>query len=175
MSYESFDEYKQNIDFVSKSYVGLSLIEVCLRNKINNYFVKFDSNWLENKDHVGGGFFLVEKAKKSLKKYDKIISNNSLVPELTLGFWVGIFSPHKTGFSLDNKHMKKMFNKNDIIKKDELYAILKNINDFRNRAFHHEKIINIDRFLVIEQQIQQILLLLDNDLLDLVEDIKKLK
>jgi hypothetical protein len=37
---------------------------------------------------------------------------------------------------------------------------------------HHEKIINIDKFSAIEEQIQQILVLLDNNLLDLVEDIK---
>ena len=69
-------------------------------------------------------------------KNNKKVSNASLVPELNFGFWTNLLSPNKTGFSLEKKHLKRIFGSNFNISKSNFYHKLQLILDFRNRIFH---------------------------------------
>jgi len=173
-SYSSFDEYKHNIAYSKGFYPCLAIIEVAFRNKINNFMMNANSDWLSNKDSLGSCYNLVEKTKKKLKKDNKVVSNASLVPELNFGFWVNLLSPHKTGFSFKTKHLKKIFGKDFSVSKSDLYHKLQKVLDFRNRVFHYEKVLGYSKFVDIEIVMNQILEIIDTDLLEIVRDIESL-
>ncbi|MDF1875298.1 hypothetical protein JHD48_06095, partial [Sulfurimonas sp. SAG-AH-194-I05] len=48
-NYTDFEEYKQNLYQSEKYYILLSILEVSLRNSINNYLIKkLSIDWLDN-------------------------------------------------------------------------------------------------------------------------------
>ncbi|WP_150467640.1 hypothetical protein [Francisella sp. SYW-9] len=156
-NYSSFDEYKKNLIYSNSFYISLSFIEVGLRNKLNDYFTSYEKDWLMDFKHLGNCSFIVSKKVEKLIKSNKKVSNASLVPELNFGFWVNLLSPHKTGFSLEKKHLKKIFGKDFNFSKSDFYHKLQLILSFRNRIFHYEKVLNYSKFSNIESIISEIL------------------
>ena len=151
-------------------YIPLSILEVSLRNSINNAFEKFyTAGWLINEAH-----FLHQKeleklfhAKNKLRERGEEITKEKLIAELTFGFWTGLFKTlydQQMRFGTLRQIFPNLPPKNEkIINRKILSSKLNHIREFRNRIFHHENILK-PKYDAIEEDINEILEYLDKDL-----------
>lgn len=152
-SYGSIENYIYNMKISESFYPALSLLEITLRNKI--CFAVEDlickqwliselnkQNILANKEYEK----LIDVSKK-IQKANKKVTNDRLISELTLGFWVHLCTKHyKTKLWDKRNFFEKVFPnyscnhglRNISPIQNDLLTILK----LRNRIFHHEIIIN---------------------------------
>ena len=147
------EKYIYNLKLSEAFYPALSLLEITLRNRICNAIEKLickdwlmqelsKQNILADKEYQK----LLESANK-IKKAGKKITNDRLISEMTLGFWIHLctksYKPKlwdKSGFFesvFPNYATNRELRKIAPIQND-LLAILR----LRNRIFHHEIIIN---------------------------------
>lgn len=170
--YESLTQYEENLLLSKQYYIPLSILEVSLRNAINHHFEKFYSaGWLMHeasflqKDHLAKIF----DAKQKIKSRKETLTKDKLIAELSFGFWVNLFkSSYDRQMRIAN--LKQIFTnlpskEIKLINRNELFTIINHIRNFRNRIFHHEKIVNKPEFLNIETEINEILNYLSEDLL----------
>ena len=147
------ERYIYNLKLSEAFYPALSLLEITLRNKICNAIEKLIckdwlinelkiQNILENKEYQK----LLDSANK-IKKAGKTITNDRLVSEMTLGFWIHLCTKSYKPKLWDKKGFFELvfpnYNNNGQLRKiapiqNNLLAILR----LRNRIFHHEIIIN---------------------------------
>ena len=147
------ERYIYNLKLSEAFYPALSLLEITLRNKICNAIEKLicrdwlinelkTQNILENKEYQK----LLESANK-IKKAGKTITNDRLVSEMTLGFWIHLCTKSYKPKLWDKKGFFELvfpnYTNNGQLRKiapiqNNLLAILR----LRNRIFHHEIIIN---------------------------------
>lgn len=147
------ERYIYNLKLSEAFYPSLSLLEITLRNKICNAIEKLicrdwlinelkTQNILENKEYQK----LLESANK-IKKAGKTITNDRLVSEMTLGFWIHLCTKSYKPKLWDKKGFFELvfpnYTNNGQLRKiapiqNNLLAILR----LRNRIFHHEIIIN---------------------------------
>lgn len=146
---EILEKYLWNIQLSKELYVLIALFEVSLRNHINcaiNEYVH--QNWLTDNSFIQN--FLTENEFKAyliafnrLAEKNKLTQDN-LVTELNLGFWVNLFKKIYAPRLWHKKHVFEtvfpFFNKEIINKMDYLYPKLKAIQKIRNRISHHESI-----------------------------------
>jgi len=171
--YESLTQYEENLVLSKQYYIPLSILEVSLRNTINHHFEKFyGAGWLMNeasflqKDHLAKIF----DAKQKIKSRKEILTKDKLVAELSFGFWVNLFkSSYDRQMRIAN--LKQIFTnlpskEIKLINRNELFKIINHIRNFRNRIFHHEKIVNKPEFQNIDNEINEILNYLSEDLLE---------
>ena len=145
--------YIYNLKLSEAFYPALSLLEITLRNKICNAIEKLIckdwlinelkiQNILENKEYQK----LLDSANK-IKKAVKTITNDRLVSEMTLGFWIHLCTKSYKPKLWDKKGFFELvfpnYTNNGQLRKiapiqNNLLAILR----LRNRIFHHEIIIN---------------------------------
>ena len=145
--------YIYNLKLSEAFYPALSLLEITLRNKICNAIEKLIckdwlinelkiQNILENKEYQK----LLDSANK-IKKAGKTITNDRLVSEMTLGFWIHLCTKSYKPKLWDKKGFFELvfpnYTNNGQLRKiapiqNNLLAILR----LRNRIFHHEIIIN---------------------------------
>lgn len=163
-SYKDENEYLRNIKYSESFYTPLAILEVALRNKIDEYMsLKKGSNWIFNQ-------------KYHLKTDSKLLklSKSKLIPELSFGFWVHLLSNKKGSLSFTDAEFRLFFvgfngSKSDIYKK------LRRILSFRNRIFHYEKVLNYQKFTGINKEIEETIKSLDSQLITLIENIKSIK
>jgi len=168
----SIDKYKENLLLSKKYYIPLSILEVSLRNAINQHFEKvYGAGWLINeasflqKDHLAKIF----DAKHTIKSRGEALSKDKLVAELSFGFWVNLFkSSYDKQMRINN--LKQIFTnlppkKTILITRSEIFQTINLIRNFRNRIFHYEKIIDKPEFENIELAINTILSYLHEDIL----------
>lgn len=179
------DKYIYNIRLSEAFYPILSILEVTLRNRICNAIEKLVcKNWLikeldkqnllANKEYQK----LLESADK-IRKSNKTITNDRLIAEMTLGFWIHLcnksYKPKfwdKRGFFEEvfpnyttNGEMRKI-----AIIQNNLLSILR----LRNRIFHHEIIINSSKTPQEQYQlILNMLYLLSSGMIELVKEISR--
>jgi hypothetical protein len=92
--YQDIDTYGSNLKKAKHLYIPLSILEVSLRNSINNLFEKFyGAGWIVNE-----ASFLkykeIEKithAKEKIRNNQEKITKDKLVSELSFGFWTAMF------------------------------------------------------------------------------------
>ncbi|MEA3492321.1 MAG: hypothetical protein U9R27_10520 [Campylobacterota bacterium] len=178
-TYKNIEDYKQNLQKSKHLYIPLSILEVTLRNSINNLYERFyGRGWLINEAN-----FLHQKelekihhAKSKLRDKNDTLIKDKLIAELTFGFWTGLF---KTLY--DNKmrfnNLKQIFPNlpsRDIQKIDRknLSKKLNHIREFRNRVFHHENI-NKELYATIEDDIYEILDFFDSEIANFVRELNK--
>ena len=162
--YASLSQYEENLSLSKQYYIPLSILEVSLRNAINQHFEKFyGAGWLLNeasflqKDHLSKIF----DAKNKIISRKETLTKDKLVAELSFGFWVNLFkSSYDRQMRIAN--LKQIFTNlpsKDIklINRNELFQKINHIRNFRNRIFHHEKIVNNMQYQNIEIQIDEIL------------------
>ena len=170
--YESLAQYEENLLLSKQYYIPLSILEVTLRNAINQHFEKFyGAGWLINeasflqRDHLSKIF----EAKQKINSRKEHLTKDKLIAELSFGFWVNLFKS-----SYDNKmrisNLKQIFTNlpsKDVklINRNELFKMINHIRNFRNRIFHHEKIVNKPELQNIDNEINEILNYLDKDIL----------
>lgn len=147
------ERYIYNLKLSEAFYPALSLLEITLRNKICNAIEKLIckdwlinelkiQNILENKEYQK----LLDSTNK-IKKVGKTITNDRLVSEMTLGFWIHLCTKSYKPKLWDKKGFFELVfpnhNNNGQLRKiapiqNNLLAILR----LRNRIFHHEIIIS---------------------------------
>lgn len=170
-SYKDTDEYTKNLIFSKKSYIPLSILEVSLKNSINELLsLKVDEDWLHDDTFLTkDSRRKVEEAKYILYKRGEKITKSKIIAELSFGFWVNLFKkPYE--MKLRTKDLSKIFpnlpnKKEKIINRDIIFQELNHIRNFRNRVFHYEKVLNKDNYNGIFNEIDEILCYLDKDLL----------
>ena len=174
-SYSGIDEYLENLVFSKKAYIPLSILEISLKNSINDLLTdKLGENWLENKDFLtNDSLRKIEEAKKILYKRAELISKSKIIAELSIGFWVNLFKkPYEK--KLRTKDIQKIFTnlppkKEKMINREVIYKELNHIRNFRNRVFHYEKVINKDNYNQIFDEIDEVLFYFDKELFDCVK------
>ena len=174
-SYSGIDEYLENLVFSKKANIPLSILEISLKNSINELLTeKLGENWLENKDFLtNDSLRKIEEAKKILYKRAEPISKSKIIAELSFGFWVNLFKkPYE--MKLRTKDIQKIFTnlppkKEKIINREVIYKELNHIRNFRNRVFHYEKVINKDNYNQIFDEIDEVLFYFDKELFDCVK------
>jgi hypothetical protein len=174
-SYSGIDEYLENLVFSKKAYIPLSILEISLKNSINDLLTdKLGENWLENKDFLtNDSLRKIEEAKKILYKRAELISKSKIIAELSFGFWVNLFKkPYEK--KLRTKDIQKIFTnlppkKEKMINREVIYKELNHIRNFRNRVFHYEKVINKDNYNQIFDEIDEVLFYFDKELFDCVK------
>jgi len=171
--YNSIDKYKDNLILSKKYYIPLSILEVSLRNAINQHFEKtYGAGWLINeasflqRDHIKK----ILKAKQTIQFRGEILSKDKLIAELSFGFWVNLFkSSYDKQMRINN--LRQIFTnlpskETKIITRSEIFQTINLIRNFRNRIFHYEKIIDKPEFENIELAINTILSYLHKDILN---------
>lgn len=148
------ERYLYNIEVSKALYPILSILEISLRNRINEAIeTTIRQDWLLHElNHqnilLTGEFNKIQEAKqKLLSKGHKNFTKDDLIAELSLGFWIYLCGRkykntlwHKTGF------FKTVFadypNFSEFDKLGKITPILQLMLKLRNRVFHHEIIIN---------------------------------
>ena len=181
------NEYIYNLKLSEAFYPALSLLEITLRNRICNAVKKFIcKNWLIeelNKQNILADKEyqkLLESANKIRKSGNKI-TNDRLISEMTLGFWIHLCTKSYRPKLWDKKgFFEAVFpnytNNGELRKIAPIQNDLLNILRLRNRIFHHEIIINSNK--TPEEQYQLILNmlhLLSTGMESLLNDISRFK
>ena len=174
-SYKGIDEYVENLVFSKKAYIPLSILEISLKNSINDLLTdKLGENWLENKDFLtNDSLRKIDEARNILFKRGEHISKSKIIAELSFGFWVNLFKkPYE--MKLRTKDIQKIFTnlppkKEKMINREVIYKELNHIRNFRNRVFHYEKVINKDNYNQIFDEIDEVLFYFDKELFDCVK------
>ena len=133
--------YRYNIKLCQKFYGVLGVLEVVLRNAINEHFIAQlgDTNWLISQAQNG---FLVNYHDTVVKERDRLIYNRKythdrLIASLSLGVWTSMFS--RNCYKKSGKTLLQIFpNKTHGLNQRDIYADLDRIRVFRNRIAHHE-------------------------------------
>ena len=167
--------YKVNIELSEAFYPILSVLEVSLRNAVNQTLkLHFnDSYWFKNSLPVEFLPF-VSDATQKLTAQRKTITADRIIAELNFGFWNRLFNRHYTGllwkplrliFQNTPKHLRQ---------RDTIADALYRIRILRNRIYHYEPIFG--NLQDLENQYNEMLIFLtwfDNDLPNLLTDIDR--
>lgn len=168
--YKNLDEYEQNLFFSKKSYIPLCILEVALRNSIDNLLTeKVGEQWHEDHSFLTKDSQIkVQQAKDMLRKRRESTSRQKIIAELSFGFWVNLFKkPYDKKLRI--KDLKSVFpnlpsKQEKLINREVIYRELNHIRNFRNRVFHYEKIINKDNYNAVFGEIEEILNYFDTEL-----------
>lgn len=174
--YHSMEHYEQNLLLSKQYYIPLSVLEVSLRNRINNHFEKYyGAGWLMNEASFlrSDQIRKIEEAKAKIKERRESITKDKLIAELSFGFWVNLFKKayeHQMRIGSLKQIFSNLPKKEDrIVNRKELFTSLNRIRNLRNRIFHHEKIIDKPEYGNIDEDINTMLLYLGEDILQFVQ------
>lgn len=133
--------YRYNIKLCQKFYGVLGVLEVVLRNAINEHYkTQFsDTNWMETQAANG---FLFDFRNDIIKERDKLAdrgkyTHDKLVASLSFGTWTFMFS--RNCYKNSGKTLLRIFpHKTKGMNQADIYKELDRIRLFRNRIAHHE-------------------------------------
>ena len=168
-SYKDFDEYSQNLQFSKNAYIPLAVLEVALKNSIDDLLSHtIGTEWIEDESFLTkDSIKKVKEAKNILFKRGEKISKPKIIAELSFGFWVNLFKkPYSKKLRIHE--LKKVFlnlppKREKVINRDILFKRLNHIRNFRNRVFHHEKVLDKDGYNLIFDEIYEILSYFDDE------------
>ncbi|HAK75530.1 MAG TPA: hypothetical protein DCM71_01130 [Runella sp.] len=194
--------YKANLKIAQSFHPLLGILEVILRNGINDVLTLHfsDPNWIVNQK---SGFmsdpsltlidkrtgqkktndFLkreVNKAEQRLRKTGTTITSGKIIAEQTLGFWTDLFEAHHYKL-LKGKPIQIFSNIPKGYGRKDINNALTKIRRFRNRINHNEPIcfagnsINFTLTIEIYDSIIDVLSWIDPQLVILVKDLDKVK
>ncbi len=143
--------YSVNMKLSQAFYPVLSMLEIFLRNSINNILTAHfsDQNWIINQKTgfmsdsslaprytIRESIYLAEN--KIIKRGDKITSGK-IIAEQSLGFWISLF--YKNHYRLLKGVIIKCFPlKEPSVGRHDIFQSLDRIRKFRNRVYHNEPI-----------------------------------
>lgn len=153
------NKYLDNMYAAQKIIPKLHIFEITLRNKIDRFFKSnINKNWLvlihSNSFPIHMSPYALSTLSKivnELKKLKKPITNDNIISNITLGFWINLFSQNYiTSYRKYNKHqcnafireitgLQKTTNATEVL----IHTELAEIRDFRNRVFHYERVIHL--------------------------------
>lgn len=175
-SYESIEEYKQNILLSQEYYVLLCIFEISLRNSINHYFnFKYGEDWYSHTFLHKDSSTKIDEVKKRIVLSKKKLTHEQIVSELSFGFWSSLFRKSYTN-NMRLSDIKYIFpnlppKKDKLITRDYINNKLNHIRKFRNRVFHYEKIINNIEYKDIKDDILELLLYFNDDIFNLAYEL----
>ena len=156
---KSFLLYQSNIEISQSFYSNLSILEISLRNTINQSCIKhFDTeNWLKGKlpNELTPQILEIEK---KLIKLGKEPTNDRIITELNFGFWTRLFNRSNT--KVFWKPLLKSFPHlpKEMRKRTSVSAKLNRLRTFRNRIYHYDPIVwNIKELVSRRKEINEIL------------------
>ena len=175
--YKNIDEYYQNLKLSKNYYIPLSLVEISLRNSIDRVFKKNISQyWLQDE------YFIqpqhknkIDTSIKLLKFKDKEIVHNNILAELTFGFFVTFFKqPYSQYLRFNN--LKQIFpnlpsSKDKKLNRHFIFTKLNKIRLFRNKVFHHDKIIDKKEYYNILDDIYEVLSYFDDEIVKICKEL----
>lgn len=150
----ALEKYLYNIEVSKALYPLLSILEISLRNRINNAIdCIIQADWLikelQQQNILLDNEYkkLLDVKKKLINKGNRNIGKDDLIAELSLGFWIHLCTKryktklwHKQGF------FRAIFvdypNFSEFNKLSKVFPKLQLMLKLRNRIFHHEIIIN---------------------------------
>jgi hypothetical protein len=167
--------YKLNIELSEAFYPILSVLEVSLRNSIDETLkLHFkDPYWFQNSLPIDFLPFVTEAIQK-LTKQHKVITADRIIAELNFGFWNRIFNRHYA--SLLWKPLRLMFQNTPkhLRKRDTISEALYRIRKLRNRIYHYEPIFaNLEEIENHYKEMITFLSWLDKNLPKLLSDIDR--
>ena len=145
--------YKYNLRLSQALFGAISMVEIALRNAIDQHYQhQFNqTDWLKDniqpsglfydtslKNHAGR-FEQAEKVKSTINALRKNYSHDKVVAGLSFGFWRYMFSGIQ--FKVFGNTLLKIFpNRPKGVNQKIIYQKLTEINNLRNRIAHHEPI-----------------------------------
>jgi len=138
--------YHWNSALSEALHSALLSVEVTLRNAVNDRLrIKLGENWYDNTktglrhqqlEHI-------RSVKAHLALARKPTHSPNVVGNLSLGFWVGLFSS-KYETHLWRTYLRPIFNRApDPLLRSTVYGKLNRIRELRNRVAHHEPILHL--------------------------------
>jgi len=175
--YEDLKTYNENLKKAKYLYIPLSILEVSLRNSINNLFeIFYGAGWILNEAQFLKTKELekITEAKSKIKKSGDAVTKDKLVAELNFGFWTALFQSVYAD-KMRTSTLKQIFpnlppKEVVVIDRKTMSSKLNHIREFRNRIFHHENILK-DEFVDIEDKIYEILEYFDIELAQYAKDL----
>lgn len=193
--------YKSNLKIAQAFHPMLGVLEVVLRNGINEQLTVFftDPDWIINQKtgfmvdpiltHVNKRtgrvetnrflFNSVQSAESKLRKRGIGITSGRIISEQTFGFWTDLFESHHYKI-LQGRPIKIFKNLPSGIGRNQVLNELTKIRTFRNRINHNEPIcfvggsIDFSSTLDVYNSIKNILNWISPELLMLVKDLDKI-
>ncbi|GMO62656.1 MAG: hypothetical protein Ta2D_09210 [Rickettsiales bacterium] len=169
--------YQINLKLCENLYIPLNYFEIILRNYINNrlkkeFLRKFNNEkwWQNNKLFFGTNKNNDDKilnAISLIKQDSKTLNSDNIVSSLMLGFWTSLFNKYNED-NIWKPYLKYIFKD---YTRENLFIILKEINNLRNKIFHY-KCILFDNLIDIYNNIISLILYMSNN--DLVNYIKNM-
>jgi hypothetical protein len=170
--------YKANIEISESFYSLLSILEIGLRNNIDNQLQRRfnDIKWFDSPDFIKivSRFQIdrVSEARNSILREKKSISPGRIISELSFGFWTSL---------LDSKFERTLWKNirhafpncpKPLRQRKTMSSKFNGVRKFRNRIFHHESVTwNIDALRTYKNEIVEGIDWLDKGLYDWSEDI----
>ena len=140
--------YRENIKKSSELYPYICVFEVLIRNKIAKHLSTYFPDWYKENSNFNQSILqsrhskFISHANSRLLKRGKIVNEDGVISELTLGFWVTLF---KKTYSQDVWHIwkyKNLFVGSWAYKKiGFIHNELEKIRYIRNRISHYEQIL----------------------------------
>lgn len=180
--------YRANLRLSQAFYPLLSILEITLRNGINQCFINYfsDNDWLINQKNgfmsnpklksSNNHFFMKKKIIFASNKLGTTITHDSLVSELTFGYWTTFFE--KNHYAVLRGQVINIFPYlPKQIKRSNIYDRLTRIRLFRNRVYHYEPIcfdrngFSLKETLRVYKEILEILGWFDKDLVEYLSPI----
>ncbi len=174
--------YKANLKLAQAFHPLLGILEVTLRNTLNNNLCVFlkDDDWILNQQNFMNPYLKgeVQKAQNRLKKNNAVVTSSKIIAEQTLGFWTTFFD--KNIYKNLKGNSIQIFNKlPKSIGRLEIHNRLNSIRLLRNRINHNEPIcfrgnqIDISEVQEIYTNISEIITWINPDLFNWMKDVDK--
>ena len=150
----ALERYLFNIEVSKSLYPLLSLLEISLRNRINQAIEEvIKPDWLLKEINQQSILLpnehkkLLDAKQKLINKGHQNISKDDIIAELSLGFWIHLCTKrYKTALWHKQGFFRIVFadypNFSEFDKLSKVFPILQLMLKLRNRVFHHEIIIN---------------------------------
>ena len=175
--YKNYKDYLMNIKFSRDFYIPLSIVEVSFRNSLNQFYTeKIGENWLEQNSILQpNAQKSISNSKNILKQQKKIISQDNLIAELSFGFWVKLLTKVYSRY-LRYNDLKQIFpnlpsKKDKSINRHFIFTKLNNIRLFRNKVFHHDKIISKVEYQNMMDEIYEVLGYFDDKIVKITKEL----
>ena len=194
--------YKANLQVAQAFHPLLGIVEVVLRNRLNEVLIAYfrDSKWIITEktgfmsdpsltyyEKWSGKRIINDFLKKEVMKVEgnigkaqKTITSHAIIAELTFGFWTKLFETHHYKL-LKGQPIKIFTNLSKGIGRKEVSEELEKIRRFRNRINHNEPIcfvgnrVDFTETMEVYHSIMNILNWIDPELVKFTVEIDKVK
>lgn len=132
--------YTQNVALGSALYGPLQVLEVALRNAVNDVLSeRYGGSWYNEPRLLKR--VESEAARRATEKVQKKLTTGRVVAELNFGFWVALFARGYDA-TLWRTHLHDLFTPKP--NRRNLHGQLNRLRSLRNRVAHHEPILQRD-------------------------------